>query len=74
MSWSVVRGLILWMLLLFGLRLITGTLIILLWKCLTLLIFGRMVVGRTTSSNGGFEVAGAGVYVPAPELAFAGAV
>ena len=45
-----------------------------LWRCLMLLIFGRMVVGRTSLSLVGFEVAGAGVYVPAPELAFEGAV
>ena len=47
-SLSVVRVLILRILLLFGPRLIFGMLMILLWKCLILLISGRMVVGKTS--------------------------
>ena len=35
---------------------------------------GLMVVERIFSSTGGFEVAGAGVYLPASELAFDGLV
>ena len=58
--------LILWILLLFGLLLIIG----MLWKCGNILIFGLMIAGRNFSSLGGFEVAGAGVYLPASEVAF----
>ena len=47
-SWRVVWVPIKLMVLLFGLRLITGTLMILLWRCLVLLIFGRIVAGRTS--------------------------
>ena len=54
-----------------GLLLIIGMLMIFPWKCLSILIFGLMVAGRT-SSVGGFEIAGAGVYLP--ELAFDGSV
>ena len=35
-------------------------------------MFGLMEAGRTFSSIGGFEVAGAGVYSSASELAFDG--
>ena len=47
---------------------------ILLWKCLMLLTFGQTVAGEDFSSVGGFEVAGAGVYLLASEIAFEGAV
>ena len=56
-----------------GLLLIIGMLMILLWKCLILLMSGRMVAGKTSPLDG-FEVAGAGVYLPASELAFEGSV
>ena len=39
-----------------------------------LLICGRVVRGEDFSAIGGFEFAGAGVYVPASELAFDGSV
>ena len=64
-SLSAVRVLILWILLLFGPRLDIGMLMILLWKCLILLTFGRMVVRKTSPQLVGLRFAGAGVYVPA---------
>ena len=48
LSWSVDWVPILLMMLLFGLLLSIEMLMILLWKCLMILIFGRMVVGRTS--------------------------
>ena len=57
-------------LLLFGPFLNTGTLLTSHWKCHILLTFGLMVVGRIFL----LSVAGAGVYLPAPELAFESAV
>ena len=47
-NWSVVCVPVLSMLLHVGLRRSTGTLMILLWRCLMHLIFRRMVVGRTS--------------------------
>ena len=40
------------------------------WTCLRILLLGLMVAGQGFSSVGGFEVAGAGVYLPASEVAF----
>ena len=60
---SILRGasvLILLTLLIVGLLLTIGMLTILPWNCLNILMSGLM----------GFEVAGAGVYLPASELAF----
>ena len=50
-----------------GLLLSIGMMMILLWRCRSILIYGLMVAG-------GFEVAGACVYLPASELAFDGSV
>ena len=61
--------LIWWILLVAGLLLSIGMLLIVPWRCLSVLIFGQ-----DFSSIGGFEVAGAGVYLPASELAFEGSV
>ena len=61
-------------LLLFGFRLIIGTLMILLWKCLKFLIFRRMAAGRTSLCLVVLRWLVLGVYVPAPELAFEGSV
>ena len=41
------------------------------WRSLIILIFGSR---EDFSSIGGFEVAGAGVYLPASEIAFDNAV
>ena len=71
---SAVWVLILWTLLLFGLRLNTGMLMILLWKCLILPICGRMVAGKTSLRLVGLRLHGAGVHVLASELAFDGSV
>ena len=73
-SLSVVWVLILLILLLFGPRLNIGLLMILLWKCLILLIFGLMVVERTSLLLVALRCAGVGVCVPASELAFEGSV
>ena len=54
-----------------GLRLIIGMLTILLWRCR---IIPKMVAGSVFSSVGGFEVAGAGVYLLAAKVAFECAV
>ena len=56
-----------------GLLLIIGMLLILPWRCLSILTSGLMVA-EDFSSIGGFEVAGAGVYSPASELAFVGLI
>ena len=66
--------LILLILLVPGLLLIIGMLLILPWRCLSTLMSGLMVVERIFSSIGGFEVAGAAVYLPASELALDGLV
>ena len=49
-------------------------LMILPWKCLSIQIFWTDGSSEDFSSVGGFEVAGAGVYLPASEIAFEGAV
>ena len=53
-----------------GLLLSIGMLMILPWRCRSNLIFGLMVAGRTSLLSVGLEVAGAGVYIPASEVAF----
>ena len=57
-----------------GLLPIIGMLIILLWRCRIVLIFWTYGRRQDFSSIGGFEVAGAGVYLPAAEVAFESSV
>ena len=66
--------LIRWTLRIVGLLLTIGMLLILHWQCLSILIFGTDGSREDYSSIGGFEVAGAGVYLPASEVAFEGSV
>ena len=66
-SFNVAWVLIPWIVLGTGLRLIVGKLMIFPWKCLILPDIWTDGSREDFSLIGGFEVAGAGVYVPAPD-------
>ena len=72
--WNSAQVLIRWTLMIAGLLLSSGDVMKMPWRCLNNPNVWTDESREDFSSVGGFEVAGAGVYLPASELAFDGLV